>query len=388
MAVVIQELVGEAHGDVYYPTISGVAQSYNYYPFGHMEPEDGYAVCAIGLGTYVVSGEKSYRFCPKYPTLVNNSPKDQFKNSQVQFMAVDRSKKEVNLLEGEDAGLIRLDIDEAEMHGVIKHCASVYDSDNDSISPGLEKYGPRIINFANILQYNYIPLAETISGVLDIVEEALGTPVEIEFAVDLNKDEKRRATFYLLQIKPLIGNATDYEINLDEIVREHLLLFTNNGMGNGLVDHIRDVIYVDRDLFDKSKTKEIANEIEQLNKEMFDKDREYVLIGPGRWGTRDPWIGIPVNWTQISKAKIIVETSLDDFPLDASAGSHFFHNVTSMNVGYFSVQHHSNECFINWDLLANQKVIKRTKYLKHVSFEKELTVKMDGKKRISLIDWQ
>ncbi len=388
MAVVIQELVGNSHGDVYYPTISGVAQSYNYYPFGHMEPEDGYAVSAIGLGTYVVSGEKSYRFCPKYPTLVNNSPKDQFKNSQVQFMAVDRSKKEINLLEGEDAGLIRLDIDEAEMHGVIKHCASVYDPDNDNISPGLEKYGPRIINFANILQYNYIPLAETISGVLDIVEEALGSPVEIEFAVDLNKDENRRATFFLLQIKPLIGNATDYEINLDEIVKEHLLLFTNNGMGNGLIDHIRDVIYVDRDLFDKSKTKEIAKEIELLNKEMYDNDKEYILIGPGRWGTRDPWIGIPVNWTQISKAKIIVETSLDDFPLDASAGSHFFHNVTSMNVGYLSVQHHSSDCFINWDLLAGQNIIKQTKYLKHVIFEKELTVKMDGKKRISLIDLQ
>jgi hypothetical protein len=388
MAVVIQELVGTAHGDVYYPTISGVAQSYNYYPYGHMQPDDGYAVCAIGLGTYVVSGEKSYRFCPKYPTLVNNSPKDQFKNSQVQFIAVDRSKKEINLLEGENAGLVRLDIDDAEMHGTLKHCASVYDPDNDMISPGLDKYGPRIVNFANILQYNYIPLAETITSVLDVVEEALGSPIEIEFAIDLEKDENRRATFYLLQIKPLIGNATDFEINMDEVVKGHLLLFTDNGMGNGLIDYIKDVIYVETALFDKSKTKEIAQEIEALNQEMIANKKEYILIGPGRWGTRDPWIGIPVNWTQISKAKIIVETSLDDFPLDASAGSHFFHNVTSMNVGYFSIQHHSAECFINWELLSKQTLVKQTKYLKHVRFAKELIVKMDGKKRVSLIDWQ
>lgn len=387
MAVIIQEVVGKEYGDVYYPNISGVAQSYNYYPFGHMKPEDGYAVCAIGLGTYVVSGEKSYRFCPKYPTLVNNSPKDRLKNSQVQFLAVDLSKKDLNLLEGEGAGLVRKDIYDAEMHGSLKHCASVYNPDNDVFTPGIDSYGPRIIDFANILRFNYIPLAETISSILDIVQEAIGSPVEIEFAVDLTKDENRRATFYLLQIKPLISNVTDYKINLDEIDKKHLLLFTKNGMGNGLINSISDVIFVDRILFDKSKTKDIAAEIEQLNQKMIDENREYVLIGPGRWGTRDPWIGIPVNWTQISKAKIIVETSLHNFPLDASAGSHFFHNVTSMNVGYFSVQHHSDNCFINWELLEGQTVVSQTKFLKHIRFKNELIIKMDGKKRVSLIDW-
>lgn len=388
MAVVIQELVGNSYKDYYYPNISGVAQSFNYYPFGHMDPEDGYAVCAVGLGTYVVSGEKSYRFCPKYPTLTNNTPKDQFKNSQVQFIAVNRSNKELNLLEGENAGLIRLDITEAEMHGALKHCASVYHPENDIISPGLDQYGPRIINFSNILNYNYIPLAETISSVLDIVQEALGSPVEIEFAVDLNKDKNKRATFYLLQIKPLIGNANDYVIDVENVNKKHLLLFTENGMGNGILDHIKDVIYVDKSQFDKSKTTEIVDEIEILNKKMVDKNREYILIGPGRWGTRDPWIGIPVNWTQISNAKVIVETSLDDFPLDASAGSHFFHNLTSMNVGYFSVQHHSDDCFINWELLDDQNLVTKTRYLRHIRFKKNLIVKMDGKKRISLIDWQ
>ncbi len=388
MAVIIQEVVGNKYDDVYYPHISGTAQSYNYYPFAHMEPEDGFAVCAVGLGTYVVSGEKAYRFCPKYPTLVNNSPKDQFLNSQVEFYAVNLADKAINLLKGEEAGLVRLDIYDAERHGTLKHSASVYDPENDIISPGLDKAGARIVNFANILKYNYIPLSETISSVLDIVKEALGSPVEIEFAVDLNKDFDRRATFYLLQIKPLIGNADDYVIDLDKIDRTSLILYTENGMGNGQIENISDVIYVDKDTFDKSKTKEIALEIEELNKKMGNENKQYILIGPGRWGTRDPWIGIPVNWTQISNAKIIVETSLADFPLDASAGSHFFHNVTSMNVGYFSIQHHSDKCMINWDILAQQKVIEQKRYIKHIRFTKPLSIKMDGKKRISLIQWK
>ncbi|MDF1550436.1 MAG: pyruvate, phosphate dikinase, partial [Bacteroidales bacterium] len=177
-------------------------------------------------------------------------------------------------------------------------------------------------------------------------------------------------------------------IDVENINKKHLLLFTENGMGNGILDHIKDVIYVDKSQFDKSKTTEIVDEIEILNKKMVDKNREYILIGPGRWGTRDPWIGIPVNWTQISNAKVIVETSLDDFPLDASAGSHFFHNLTSMNVGYFSVQHHSDDCFINWELLDDQNLVAKTRYLRHIRFKKNLIVKMDGKKRISLIDWQ
>jgi CheY-like chemotaxis protein len=388
MAVIIQEVVGNKYDNVYYPHISGTAQSYNYYPFAHMEPEDGFAVCAIGLGTYVVSGEKAYRFCPKYPTLVNNSPKDQFLNSQVEFYAVNLADKAINLLKGEEAGLVRLDIFDAERHGNLKHTASVYDPENDIISPGLDKAGPRIVNFANILKYNYIPLSETISAVLDIVKEALGSPVEIEFAVDLYKDFDRRATFYLLQIKPLIGNSDDYVIDLDKIDRDSLILYTENGMGNGQIEDITDVIYVDKDRFEKSKTKEIALEIEELNKKMDEENKKYILIGPGRWGTRDPWIGIPVNWTQISNAKIIVETSLENFPLDASAGSHFFHNVTSMNVGYFSIQHHSAKCMINWDILAKQQIINQKTHIKHIRFAKPLIVKMDGKKRISLIQWK
>jgi len=388
MAVVIQELVGNKFGDIYYPHISGVAQSYNYYPFSHMKPEEGFAVAAVGLGKYVVEGERAYRFSPKYPNVEINSPKDQLKNSQVHFFAVDLKKQEVNLLEGDMAGLTLMDIDEAERHGSLRHCASVFNPENNTITPGLNKPGPRIVDFANILKYNYVPLAKTIEVVLDVVKEAMGTPVEIEFAVDLNKDEEHKASFYLLQIKPLLGSSEDYVIDLDAVDEEKVILFSDKGMGNGMIDDLYDVIYIDREAFDKSKTVDMAVEIEKLNTAMFDQGRKYVLIGPGRWGTRDQWIGIPVNWPQISNARVIVETSFEGYPLDASSGSHFFHNVTTMNVGYFSVQPEMSRSYIKYELLDQQELIERSTYFKHVRFKKPILIKMDGRKRISVISMQ
>lgn len=385
MAIILQEVVGNTYGDYYYPHISGVAQSYNYYPFGHMKPEEGFAVAAVGLGKYVVEGEKAYRFSPKYPQTEINSPKDQFKNSQLKFYAVDLGKKDLNLLEGDTAGLSYLDIDLAEKHKNITHCASVYDADNNSIYPGIDRPGPRIINFANILKYNYIPLAKTIETVLDVVQEALGSPVEIEYAVDLRKDENNKASFYLLQIKPLIANAHDFEFNIDNINNEDILIYAEKGMGNGLLKHIDDIIYVDETTFDKNQTSAMVDEIDQLNRKMINENRKYVLIGPGRWGTRDRWIGIPVRWPQISNAAVIIETSLQDYPLDGSSGSHFFHNVTAMNVGYYSIQQEFSTSFINKDLFKKQEVVNQTKYFKHIRFKNPLLIRMDGKKQDMVI---
>jgi hypothetical protein len=387
MAVVIQEVVGNQFDHYFYPHISGVAQSYNYYPFSHMKPEEGFAIAALGLGKYVVEGEKAYRFSPKYPSLDINTPKDQYKNSQVEFFAVDLGKKELNLLEGDTAGLARLDIDDAEMQGTLKHLASVYDPENNNINPGIDRPGPRIINFANILKYNYIPLSKTIEVVMDVVKEAMGSPIEIEFAVDLKKDDGNRATFYLLQIKPLIGSALDFNVVVDKIPKNKIWMFTEKGMGNGTIQDIRDVIYVDHDAFKKTETVAMAEEIEKLNQEFLKNDKKYILIGPGRWGTRDRFIGIPVNWPQISAAGVIIETSLEDFPLDASSGSHFFHNVVSMNVGYFTVQPEISKSYIRYDVLEKQKLINKTKYFHHVRFEKPVEVLMDGKKRISVITY-
>ncbi len=385
MAVVIQEVVGNQFKDHYYPHISGVAQSFNYYPVSYMKPEDGFSVLALGLGKYVVEGEKAWRFCPRYPKLDIVSLKDIVNETQTDFFAVNMKDKDIDLLEGEEAGLSRLDMDDAEMHGSIKHLASVYNPDNNSLSPGISDYGPRVLNFANILKHEYIPLAETIRKVVSFVKEALGTTAEIEFAVDLNKDENNKASFYILQVKPLIGSAFDYEIDMDEIDSESIVLKTTTAMGNGKIDNIKDLIFVDPNAFDKTKTEEMAAEIDQINSEMVNEDRKYVLMGPGRWGSQDKFIGIPVRWPQISNAKVIVEYSFEGFPLDPSSGSHFFHNVTSMNVGYFSVQKGKSDHAIYWDKIKKLGKIKKFKYFSHMRLTKPFTVKMDSKNQIALI---
>ncbi|MBN2662548.1 MAG: pyruvate, phosphate dikinase [Bacteroidales bacterium] len=386
MAIVIQELVGEEFSNYYYPHISGTAQSYNYYPFSYINPQDGLASLALGLGVYVVGGGRTFHFSPKFPKIFNYSLKDLLNNSQIYFYAVDLNKKELNLLEGENAGLKKLDIYDAEKHGTLKHLASVFDEDNNVLHPGIDKNGQRVIDFANILKFDYIPLPKTLETILEIVKEAMGAPVEIEFAIDLKKDKENKASFYLLQIKPLIGNIDDFEVNTEDIDQEKLIFFTNNAMGNGLIDNIEDIIFVPAEKFDKSNTEIMAQEVQQLNKQMVEQGRKYILIAPGRLGTRDKWLGIPVVWSQISNAKVIIETSLPNFPLDASAGSHFFHNVVSMNVGYFSIQHNNPEHILKWDFINNQQVITELKYLKHVRFSTELNVKMDGKKRIAVIE--
>jgi CheY-like chemotaxis protein len=385
MAIVIQEVVGNPYDSCYYPNISGTAQSHNYYPVAHMKTDEGFSVAALGLGRYVVEGEKSYRFSPKYPGLEINSTADIYKNSQVEFYAVNLAKPEINILEGEEAGLIKLSISEAEKHGNLKHCASVYDIENDVITPGLDKAGPRVINFANILKYEYIPLARTLNIILDVVKEALGCPVEIEFAVDLERDRNNLPSFYLLQIKPLFGNESDYNIDEERVNKNSILIRSGRSMGNGMINNLGDVIYIKPETFDKMKTREMAVEIDRINSGMLKSGRKYILIGPGRWGTRDRFIGIPVSWPQISNAAVIVEMSMEGFPLDASLGSHFFHNLTSMNVGYFSVNHTSPDDIIRTGILAEADLVEETGFVRHVRFSSPLQVLMDGKKGLALI---
>ena len=385
MAVVIQEVVGNRYDDTFYPHISGSAQSFNYYPVSHMTPKDGFAVTALGLGQYVMEGNLAYRFSPAYPALEIISQKDLCKNSQVRFYAVDLSNKDLNLLEGEIAGLKMLDISDGEKHGTLNHIASVLNPDNDTISPGLDSPGPRVINFADILKYNYVPLAPTLKTVLDVVTEACGTPVEIEFAVDLNRDETGNASFYLLQIKPLLGTGAGYNIDPETINEDELVLLTRKSMGNGLIDGITDIIFIEPEKFDNNLTVEMADEIAATNEKMVKENRKYILIGPGRWGSRDRFLGIPVTWPQISLAKVIVEVSLPDFHPDASLGSHFFHNVTSMNVGYFSVNQNSDQDKVYWEKIRNQQVIAKGEFFRHIRFEKPLLVRMDGKKGMAVI---
>ncbi len=379
MAVLIQEIAGSKHEDYFYPGFSGVAQSYNYYPFSRMKPDDGIAVAALGLGKYVIDGEKAFRFSPKYPRMDTLDPESQVKNSQTEFYAIDLKKSSVNLIEGEDITLARLSITDAERHGTLQKIGSVFDAQDNKFKPTFTSQGSRVVNFMSMLKFDSFPLAKILSRILEIIEASMGMPVEIEFACDLSEEKK---SFYILQIKPLIRNSFGFEIDTEKIVRDELLLYTEHGMGNGMIEDIHDIIYVRGDSFDKNKTAEIASEIEKLNAGMKNK---YILIGPGRWGTRDRWLGIPVNWAQISNAKIIVETDLKDFTIDASLGSHFFHNITTMNIGYFTVKKILDNSFIDWLWLHSAKAISETKYLRHVHSEKPFVIMMDGRKCLSVI---
>lgn len=385
MAVVIQSVVGNSYGDVFYPHISGIAQSFNFYPVGHMTPQDGFAVMAVGLGQYVLEGGKAYWFSPAYPELDIVSFEDLSKNSQARFYAVDLVKQELDLLEGENAGLITLKISRAEADGTLKHSASVLSIENNTIVPGLDVPGPRVVNFANILKYNYIPLAQTLKVVLDVVSEAFGAPVEIEFAVDLTKDDSGKASFYLLQIKPLVGSGAGYIIDPETLSTDDMVLVTRKSMGNGVISDITDLIYLEPSKFNNLLTGEMAEEIESMNKEMLSENRKYMLIGPGRWGSKDRFLGIPVVWSQISNAKVIVEVSLPNFHVDASLGSHFFHNVTSLNIGYFSVGLGNDDEIIMWDKLKQQEVIEEGKFFRHIRFKKPLLIRMDGKKGMAAV---
>ena len=386
MAVILQEVVGHQYTDHFYPSISGVAQSYNFYPVAYMEPEDGFAVAAIGLGMYVVGGENAFRFCPKYPKLNTLSDHDLVRDSQKEFYALDMRHSQFDLESGgENATIRKLRILSAEKDGVLQNCASTYEAENDSLIPGIDSPGRRVIDFANILKYNHIPLADTLHLLLRLFREAMGSPVEIEYAVDLENGENNKPTFYLLQIKPLIRRDEQLEVNIGNVDPEKTIMHARRGMGNGIITGIRDIIFVDPARFDKMKTREIAEEINQFNRKMDFLGKEYVLVGPGRWGTRDPFTGIPVNWANISRARVIVEMGLKDFPLDGSLGSHFFHNVTSMNVGYFTIPHHSADSTINMKMLLNRPIVEQGNYIRHISFNNDLNIVMDGKNRQALI---
>ena len=385
MAVVIQSVVGNKYGNVFYPHISGSAQSFNFYPVARMTPQDGFASIAVGLGQYVLEGENTFRFSPAYPDVDVVSFEDLSRNSQHHFYAIDLDKHDLDLLKGENAGLITLDISVAEKHGTLKHSASVLSIDNETLIPGLDLPGPRIINFANILKYDYVPLASTLKTVLEVVKEALGAPVEIEFAVDLTKDEHGKACFYLLQIKPLVGSGAGYSIEPDTVYTNDTILVSTKSMGNGAVTDINDLIYLEPNKFDNLHTLEMVNEIETFNRKMMEENRRYVLIGPGRWGTRDRFLGIPVVWSQISNAKVIIEIGLTDFHTEASLGSHFFHNVTSMNIGYFSINQNETDGIIKWNKLKSQTVIEKGKFFRHIRFEKPLNIRIDGKNSLAVI---
>jgi hypothetical protein len=389
MAVIIQEVVGHEYRGKFYPHISGVAHSYNYYPVAYMEPEDGVSISAVGLGMYVAGGESAFRFCPKYPSINTISLKDQIRESQRHFYAIDMQHTTFDLVErGEDAAIKRFRVREAEADGTLNLCVSTYMMENDYLVPGMAFPGPRVVDFSNILKYNALPLADTLKVLLKLFREAMGAPVEMEYALDLQPGDNKLPTFYILQIKPLIRSEEQVDIDPLSHDRNNLLLYAEKGMGNGIVRQIRDVVYVEPMKFSSLITQEIARQVSEYNKYFEENNCEYILIGPGRWGTNDHFTGIPVYWAGISKARVIVEMGLQNFPLEGSLGSHFFHNVTSMNVGYFAIPHNSQTSFINHEILDKQEVVRSTGYIHHIRFYEPLTVMMDGRTRQALIKYE
>ncbi|HOW50646.1 MAG TPA: PEP/pyruvate-binding domain-containing protein [bacterium] len=385
MAIIIQEVIGRRRGQYHYPHISGTAQSFNYYPVADLKPEDGLATAALGLGSYVVEGEQAFRFSPRYPKRDLVSPDYQAQMSQRFFYALDLERTEPDLRSGEESCYARLDIGEAEKHGVLHHLASVYDLENHRIQPGLSARGPRILNFANILKYDHLPLARTLEILLEVGEKSLGNPVEIEYAIDLDTDRTGKPTFYLLQLKPLIQKFEDVSIRPEELARDSLALHTDRAMGNGRDDTVYDLIFVDPDRFNSGETVEMAAELEELNAALKAEGRKCILIGFGRWGTRDRWLGIPVQFNQISQARAMVEAGLENFQVDSSLGSHFFHNITSMNIGYFTIDWRNKEHFIDWDWLRSLTPHRTTPHLRHIRSDKPFEILMDGRKGISVI---
>lgn len=386
MAVVIQEIVGEPHGDYFYPHLSGVGQSYNFYPLGSMEHADGVVSIAVGLGQSVVDGGRNYRFCPRYPKVPFLTQDDILRSTQTDFYALNLCCADPDLSISEYETLSKLTITEAEKHHTLYHSVSTYNVADDRIEPGMSAKGPRVVDFANILQYEAFPLSTILSEILDMSQKAMGIPVEIEFAVDLTKDPARgiRPTFNLLQVRPMTVNQEELFLEIDPEQKDDLILYTEESMGNGIVENVRDIIYVDPERFDKTETMAIKREIEALNAQMREEDREYILMGPGRWGSRDRFLGIPVVWSEINKAKVIVEVGLEDFEIEPSQGTHFFHNVVAMNVGYFNVpQSGKRRGFVDWSWLKKQKITYSGEYCLHIVSDEPYKVIMDGKKGVS-----
>jgi hypothetical protein len=387
MAVIIQEVVGRRHGRYYYPAISGVAQSHNYYPVFQMKPEDGVATIALGLGKQVVEGGDAVRFCPRYPQVLPQfrSPAEVLKVSQREFFALDLQRGEADLLRGTDATLARLQLSQAEADGTLALTGSVVDTAEDRIYDGVGRRGSRVVTFARILKHNLFPLCGILNELLAAFRKDLGFAVEIEFAVDLDSDPLCEPEFILLQMRPLVALRERCDIAAESVPPDKLLCLSRRVLGNGRIEGLRDVLYVDCATFDRGRSSEVASIVEDFNERMGREGRHYVLIGPGRWGSFDPWIGIPVGWHQISRSRVIVEVPARDLSLEPSQGTHFFHNLTSAGVGYFSLGEFSAKEFVRFDLLDKLPGEVIAPGVRHVRLSKPLSVRIDGQAQQGVI---
>lgn len=388
MAVILQEVVGTQYGDRFYPSISGVARSINYYPINDELAEEGTVSLALGLGKYIVDGGLTLRVCPYHPDKVLQTSEMEMalRETQTRFYALDLKNMGQNFSLDDGFNLLKLPVKEAENDGSLNYIASTYDPYDMVIRDGIYPGGRKVITFANILQHDVFPLARILQLVQKYGQGEMRRPVEIEFAVNLNAAEKK-GVFYLLQIRPMVDMKADLNEDLDAVPEDQLLLKSVNSLGQGIMDDIQDVIYVKTEGYSASNNQLIAYDIEKLNKRFLDEGKHYILIGPGRWGSSDTWLGIPVKWPNISAARVIVEAGLTNYRVDPSQGTHFFQNLTSFGVGYFTINAYMNDGLYNQELLNSMPAVEETKYLRWVHFDKPLAVKMNGKKKIGVVSF-
>ena len=387
MAIVLQEVVGSRYNDHFYPTMSGVARSLNFYPIGNEKAEDGIANIALGLGKYIVDGGQTLRFSPRHPhSILQMSTMDfALRETQTRFYALDL-KNMAEAFSVDDAfNLVKLGLKDADAEGSLKYIVSTYDPYDQIIRDGYYPGGRKILSFVNILQHDVFPLADTLDQILRIGQQEMGRPVEIEYAVNMDPSDHTRATFYLLQIRPIVDNKEIMDEDLSLVKNEETILSSTSVLGHGIVGDVQDIIYVKTGAFNSSNNQLIAYEIEKMNRSFTDQEKGYVLVGPGRWGSSDSWLGIPVKWPHISNARVIVECGLENYRVDPSQGTHFFQNLTSFGVGYFTVNPFKGDGWFDEAFLNAQPAVEETEDLRHVRFDAPITIKMDGKKSLGVV---
>ena len=387
MAVILQEVIGAQYDDVFFPNISGVARSINFYPIGKEKSNEGIANIALGLGEIIVGGGRTLRFSPYHPTkiLQLSSTRIALKETQKYFYGLDMDPTHYQVSTSESINKRKINLRQAKDHKALKFVASTYDMHSNQIRSGVFHDGARILSFESILKQESFPLSDILKDLLKIGQREIRNPIEMEFAVKLDVPAGEPRIFSFLQIRPIVeNNDTHYKIP-DKIDLNDTIVYSESALGNGKYENINDFVYVKPNVFDAAKTQEIAESVEKLNDIFEEEKKKYVLVGPGRWGSSDPWLGIPINWLQISAAKVIVESGLENFRIDPSQGTHFFQNLTSFKVGYLTINPFMNDGFYDVSYLDKQNIIYEDKYIRHVHFDKALTIIIEGKNNKAVI---
>ena len=386
MAVILQEVVGKQYGDLYYPNFSGVLRSLNYYPIGDETAEEGIASLALGLGKYIVDGGQTLRVSPYHPTQVlqTSEMETALRETQTRFYALDMSHVGDDFKVDDGFNIKSLRVKQADADGSLTYIASTYDPVDQLIRDGIYEGGRKIISFCGVLQQGIFPLPELLQMAQKYGFEEMRRPIEIEFACNLNND--RSGELYLLQIRPIVDSKQVLDEDLQKIPDADCLLRSHNSLGHGISEDVTDVVYVKTDEnFTAANNPTIASHIEKINQQFLNEDKNYVLIGPGRWGSSDYWLGIPVKWPHISAARVIVETGLKNYHVDPSQGTHFFQNLTSFGVGYFTINTYTGDGIFQQEVLDQMPAVEETEYVRHVRFEKPLKIMMDGKKQTGVV---